>query len=246
VSIKNLSAHTTYLVPEYHYMKISSEKIYSNKGNMEVLSLVPLGKHVILDIGCGAGDNAKQLIEKGNIVDGITISDTEKEAVKNIVRNVWVHNAEQGLPGNMSELYDIVILSHVLEHICYPQKLLSDLKRSLSKDGKIIVALPNIMHYQSRLKLIEGNFDYQEAGVWDYTHFRWYTFKTAKELFKHNGYEIEFADVSGELPFGRITKKIFSRKIQQFLFAVLKGISKGFFGNQILVVARPIVNTHID
>jgi hypothetical protein len=57
--------------------------------------------------------------------------------------------------------------AHVLEHICYPDKLLTDIRMVLKKDGRFIVALPNIMHYKARMQLIMGNFNYnsQDSGT---------------------------------------------------------------------------------
>lgn len=219
-------------------MKETFDKVYSNKGNLDVLALVTPGEKKILDLGCGAGDNAKALIELGYTVDGITLSDEEAAIVKKIVRNVFVFNLENGLPEALKEKYDVVILSHVLEHICYPGKLLQDIKKIVHSGSRIIIALPNIMNYKSRIQLMLGNFDYKDAGVWDYTHFRWYTFKSAKQLMKENGYEIVYADVAGELPFGRISKLIFSSKVDKFLFKMLKFISRGMFGSQIVLVVK--------
>lgn len=219
-------------------MKNTSEKIYINKGNTEVLAMVPANAKHILDIGCGAGDNAIALVSKGYIVDGITLSDEEASVAKNVMRKVFVFNLENGIPGTISEKYDVIILSHVLEHICYPDKLLNGIKSIIKPSSRIIVALPNIMNYKSRLQLMAGNFNYQEAGIWDYTHFRWYTCSTAEKLLKQNGFNVLYSDVSGDLPFGRVTKKIFGIRVQKAIFNFLKRISKGFFGYQILLLAE--------
>ena len=100
-------------------MRNSSEKVYHyKKGNPYVIGLVPKGAKYILDIGCGAGDNADILRDMGYTVDGITISEAEREEARKIMRNVYVHNVEQGIPAEISGKYDVIILSHVLEHIC--------------------------------------------------------------------------------------------------------------------------------
>ena len=218
--------------------KESSEKIYINSGNEDVLKLVTLPESRILDVGCGSGALAKNLSAAGHIVDGITISAKEYEAAGKFLETVYIHNLENGLPENiLPSQYNYVICSHVLEHIVYPEKLLKDIYKVLKPGGFLVVALPNIMHYKSRLKLIAGKFEYEDAGIWDNTHVKWYTFNSAKKLFTEYGFLIEKATVTGELPLNSLFSKIFSASIRKRIFAGLIKLSKGFFGYQILVKA---------
>ena len=152
-------------------MEKSKQKIYSNSGNNDVLELIPAGAKYILDIGCGDGANARLLIKRNCIVDGITISEAEKDIAAEVMREVYVYNIENGLPEKADAVYDVVICSHVLEHICYPQQLMNDIHRALKPNGTLIVALPNIIHYQSRWQLARDNFNYKDAGNWAYNHF---------------------------------------------------------------------------
>jgi len=221
-------------------MRNSSQKVYSyKKGNPYVINLVPENAKYILDIGCGAGDNADILREMGRVVDGITISEDEREAAGKIMRNVYVHNVENGLPPEINNKYDAIILSHVLEHICYPQKLLKDIRSILNPGGVLIIALPNLMHFRSRWKLMRGNFEYQEYGIWDYTHFRWYTYRSGKKLLEENGYTVSSSDVSGEIPFEPKLKKVIPGSARRGIYKALKKISPGLFGFQLLYVATP-------
>ncbi|MBK8515217.1 MAG: class I SAM-dependent methyltransferase [Saprospiraceae bacterium] len=219
-------------------MKSVINKIYANTGNDSVLSLIDLSKkHKILDIGCGRGDNAKILNQYGHIIDGITLSEEEAIEAQKYMRNVLIHNLEYGLPqAILSREYDIIICSHVLEHICYPTKVLLDIHRVLKKEGNIIVALPNLMHYKSRIQLLFGNFNYKDTGVWDYTHFRWYTFKTGRNLLEKSGFKVENAEVSGDIPLLTILNFIPSN-VRQKIFSLLTFFSKGLFGGQLLYVA---------
>lgn len=221
-------------------MRTSAGKVYSyKKGNPYVISLVPKTAKYILDVGCGAGDTGEMLNEQGFVVDGITLSEDEKREAQKVMRNVYVHNVEQGLPKEINERYDVVILSHVLEHICYPQRLLKDIHDRLAPGGILIIALPNLMHFNSRWKLARGNFNYEEYGIWDYTHFRWYTFRSAQDMLRENNYDVELADVSGWIPFEHRLKKVTPSRMRNGLFSLLKRISPGLFGFQLLYVAKP-------
>lgn len=216
----------------------SSDKEYSNEGNPDVLKFFKKPGEV-LDIGCGVGDNARILNGNGFKVDGITIAKAELLSAQAHLRQVWLFDVENGLPPEtLEKKYDYIICSHVLEHICYPDKLLKDSLSILKSNGILIIALPNLMHYQSRLQLLKGNFNYQEAGIWDNTHFKWYTFSSGRKLLEENGYEIIIADVTGQLPANSIFSKFISKKLSLKIYNVLKSLSKGLFGYQLLYVAK--------
>ena len=213
------------------------DKVYSNTGNRDVLALVEGRSKLVLDVGCGAGDLAALLQQQGHVVDGISISESEIQTAKPFLRNAWLQNLEQGLPPVAPASYDAVVCSHVLEHICYPKQLLKDIHASLKEDGYLVVALPNIMHYKTRFELMGGNFKYDQQGLWDYTHFRWYTYLSAKKLLEEHGFHVAFASVSGELPLNSLFSKILPAGIRKGIYKMLTGISKGFFGYQLLYKA---------
>lgn len=219
-------------------MQTVSEKTYSNQGNADVLAEVfrLLKKGHVLDIGCGVGDNARVLSRNGYIVDGITLSPDEAAMAKPFLDQVFIKNLEEGLPA-LERKYDLIICSHVLEHIAFPTKLMADLRSVLKPEGVLIVALPNLMHYRSRFRLLMGNFDYEESGIWDETHLRWYTFKTGKDLLLKYGFTVEKAWVGGDLPFLRVLK-IIPVEYRKFIYFLFTCISKGLFGGQLLYTAK--------
>lgn len=212
-------------------------KSYRNQGNHDVLRFVK-GTGKVLDIGCGGGDNAILLKEKGFEVDGITISEIELNEATPHLRNGYIYNLENGLPKDvLQEKYDYIICSHVLEHICYPEKLLLDIGKSLKQDGKLIVGLPNLLHYKSRWELLKGNFNYQSAGIWDNTHFKWYSFESGAKLLEEYGFKIISKSVTGQLPAATLFSKFLSKNNALRLYNQIIKISPGFFGYQLLYVA---------
>ena len=101
-------------------MATCTERVYRNQGNKYLVDFIPPGKKV-LDCGCGAGDNARLLAEQGCSVVGITISPEEGVLAKRYCTSVIVADLEVGLPQAVSEPFDIVIASHVLEHLRRPK-----------------------------------------------------------------------------------------------------------------------------
>jgi 2-polyprenyl-3-methyl-5-hydroxy-6-metoxy-1,4-benzoquinol methylase len=221
-----------------------SNRIYKNSGNSVVLNEIHNFKNTsakILDIGCGNGDVARNLNNLNYIIDGITISEQEAINSRKVMRKVLIYNLENGLPIDLLDIkYDIIICSHVLEHICYPTNLLRDIKNILSDKGILIVCLPNLLHYKSRLVLLMGNFHSSDlGGIWDSTHFKWYTYNSGRELLEKNHFNMKSMYVTGEMPFGILFKWV-PLKIKRRVFSLLIKISKGFFGEQLVYIAKNI------
>jgi hypothetical protein len=63
----------------------------------------------------------------------------------------------------------------------------------------LIVSLPNVAHWQIRLRLLAGRFNYEDYGVMGRTHLRFYTVKTGRDLLKAQGYIIETLYIAGSV-----------------------------------------------
>jgi 2-polyprenyl-3-methyl-5-hydroxy-6-metoxy-1,4-benzoquinol methylase len=218
-------------------MRSVEAKSYKNHGNPAVLGCVPDESHAILDVGCGAGDNARLLARVGRVVDGVTLSASERDKAQQHCRKVVIHNLETGLPAELKGPYDCVICSHVLEHICWPEKLLRDIRERLSPSGLLVVALPNVFFYKNRWNLIRGRFNYEESGLMDNTHFRWYSFRSAQALLGSAGFDILGAEADGSFPIP-FRRRLFSHSVTRLVDAWAAAAFPGLFGYQMVFTAR--------
>lgn len=159
--------------------------------NKVVLSVVPPTAKRILDIGCGAG-NLGEFLSRGTGVEvvGITYSPREAELASSRLAAVHCANLNDFDFGALG-LFDCVILSHVLEHLYDPHALLERLKVALIPESVIIVALPNVLWWKQRLNFAIGRWRYQDSGILDRTHFRFFDRRTSAELLSNAGYKIE-------------------------------------------------------
>ncbi len=171
--------------------------VYKDYLNPYLLEHVPK-KSFILDVGCSNGLQGKYLREKkGCIVYGVDISrQAIKEAKKNLDKAEIVDIEKDNLP--FKEKFDVIIFSDILEHLAYPEKVLSKLKKHLKKDGLVAAAIPNVANLKIRLHLLLGKWDYQELGILDKTHLRFFTKRTARQLFEDSGLKIIKEDWSPE------------------------------------------------
>ena len=114
-------------------MHIYSEKIYTNQGNYELLDGIQLNAGNLLDVGCGAGDNARILKESSAIfqITGITASKLEAVEAEKYMSRCLVSDIEEDLPATLEKNgFDCIIFSHVLEHLREPSTVLSKFLQS--------------------------------------------------------------------------------------------------------------------
>lgn len=215
-------------------------RCYHNEGNAALLELIPARPGLrVLDCGCGAGDNARRLAARGCSVTGITISPVELELASSFCQRVCLGDLNQGLPEMVGTGYDIVVMSHVLEHLANPSTLLRDAKKALREGGMVAVALPNVAFYPLRCRLLLGRFEYTETGVLDSTHLRFYTFDSGKRLLEASGYRVLVARASGNFPLWRLRAMMPGRLVDRINGTAVR-LFPNLFGVQSLYLAHPV------
>jgi SAM-dependent methyltransferase len=189
-----------------------------------------------LDVGCGAGDNARILAEHGWTVHGITLSQVEHASAVHVCSKVWVHDLDTGLPQETEGQYDLAVFSHVLEHLRTPESLLRQISRVLRPGGQIIVALPNVLNWHQRVLFLLGRFNYTDQGIMDVTHLRFYTYSSGRAMLEACGFRVVSAKTAGSvLPWGPIRRVIpsFTSAVDRFFCLIRPGL----FGRQLLYLA---------
>ncbi|MBX6390621.1 MAG: class I SAM-dependent methyltransferase [Frankia sp.] len=191
---------------------------YRNAGNRALVDLIDIPPGRALDCGCGAGDNARLLTQRGWRVTGVTIDPAEGAAAAAHCAAVVLADLTAGLPfaagegtpagdpapGAAAGPFDLVVLSHVLEHLADPAALLAEARRVLAPGGRIAVALPNVLHYRQRAEFLRGRFEYTETGLMDATHLRFFTVTSARRLVESAGLAIRAQRATGGLPWWRL------------------------------------------
>lgn len=107
--------------------------------------------------------------------------------------------------------FDVILLADVLEHLIEPLPALEKVKKLLKNEGEIIISIPNIRHYSSFIKIfIKGNFQYEDSGIFDYTHMRFYCQKDIIKLVQKAGFTIEKSEGSIKNYQGKSVAKFFN------------------------------------
>lgn len=180
-------------------LPLAMSQIYGRIFNEEGLSLTHLkivelvGKDKeVLELGSSIGYLTKQMVLNNCQVDIVEVDEEDARAAKRFARKAFVGSLEEiNTIKRIGDAYDVIVASNILEHLKNPDRTLHLIKEKLKKDGKILIALPNIACWAIRKDLFfRGKFNYQETGILDKTHLRFYTYYTAQSLVEQNGLKI--------------------------------------------------------
>jgi len=166
-----------------HTGKDKEFKIFYKYYKKNYLRHLPKNKHAkILDIGCGTGHFLYFLKKSGyKKYSGIDLSE---EAIKfckkkKLASTIIKADAESYLKKSQTK-YDVIIMNDVIEHIPKNNivKLLSLIKKQLSKNGKLIIKTINVANP------ITGN----SSRYLDFTHTTGFTQESLSQVIKVSGF----------------------------------------------------------
>lgn len=218
------------------------DRVYSNCGNPPLLDLLDKGYTRLLDVGCGAGDNAA-LIKARNPnckIVGITHSSAEAAIATTHMEKCWVADIERELPSELTDQsFDVLLFSHVLEHLRDPATVLARFSRVLSKGGQTLIAVPNVLSWGMRLQFLRGDFEYQSSGVLDDTHLHFFTYRTADKYLLSKAIDLQLTHkvVSGNVPLWVLRRHIFPREVSRHIDEFGCRHWPNLFGWQVLIRA---------
>lgn len=200
----------------------------------DLISLInPNAKGIkILEIGAAYGETLCFLKQNSIASEAVGVDifeDTKnKQNYKPIDKFIFGDIEKIDLP-EYEKHFDLILLPDVLEHLIEPKRVLDKLKMYLKEDGQIILSMPNIRHYSALKQIfLKGDFQYEESGIFDYTHMRFYCRKNIQELLESSGYKV----VKQESSITNFKGKSITKAINLITF----GIFEEFFSYQYFFV----------
>jgi glycosyltransferase involved in cell wall biosynthesis len=212
-----------------------SLKLGYESSHTVALAAVPDGSRV-LDIGCGPGDLARELLKKRCSVDG---ADQAPPVEPSPFGTFTAWKEPETLEVDLSR-YDVVLLLDIIEHLQEPERFLDGLRAAArAHQPAFVVTTGNVTFFVVRFQALLGHFNYGRRGILDLTHGRLYTFKTLRLLFEQCGFRVErligipapYPLALGDGWLGRVLVRI---------NAFLIRLSRGLFSYQIFLVASPL------
>lgn len=207
---------------------------YYQNAREEIVGFIPPRAHRILEVGCGEGHFGRRLKDE-----------TEREVwgVEVVVAAARVaeQHLDKVLRGDISTLmddlppnyFDAVVFNDVLEHLVDPDDILDRVKRHLSEGGVVVSSIPNIRFFPTFYELlVHRRWEYEESGILDRTHLRFFTIESIRAMYERLGYEVLRHEGINELD--RLPKK----------FRIVNGILRGRLSDmrypQFATVAHPL------
>jgi len=217
-------------------------RVYANRGNSVLLDLLDNRYTRVLDVGCGAGDNAALIKARSQSCEvfGITHSSAEAAIANAHLTKCWVADVEGDVPCDLaSQTFDALIFSHVLEHLRNPATVLARFTKLLSQGGQVIVAVPNILSWRMRLQFLRGDFQYQSEGPLDDTHLRFFTYQTADKCLLSEAADLKLTHKVGDgnVPLGVFRRHILPQKVRAQIDVWGCRHWPNLFGGQVLIRA---------
>lgn len=180
----------------------------------EVVRMAGTGKRV-LEIGAGPGSITRLLKEHGDC--RITALELDASAIEKLapycesVHQSDLNNSRWTSP--IEGKFQVIVAADVLEHLHDPEATLGAMKDLLDRDGYIIVSLPHVGYNGVLACLIQGDFAYNDHGILDKTHVRFFCIQNIQRLLDEAQFNIieaqfivrrpertEFADFWRKLP----------------------------------------------
>ena len=147
-----------------------------------------------MEFGCSGGRRLGHTYKQKNtdtVWHGVDIFQPALNHAKDMIDSSWKMDANKLKPNKtmLKTPYDALVYGDVIDHLIQPDNSLPDHFKLLKKGGKVIICIPNIQHWTVMKHALDGNWEYQDQGILDRAHLRFFTRKSFRKLLDRVGLE---------------------------------------------------------
>ncbi len=150
---------------------------------LEVMRIRAFETGRLLDVGCGGGAFLRRMRKAGWVVTG-TEPDAKAAARLAAQERFPVYSSLEDLIQEGGLHFDVIVLSHVIEHLPDPIHTLAQLRSLLSKGGRLLLTTPNALSLGSRI------FGASWRGLEPPRHFNVFSPVSLRQALEHAGFHI--------------------------------------------------------
>jgi len=215
---------------------------YRTQSRPEVMRLLPSLKPTlkVLEVGCGEGLFSSQIPGETETW-GIEPDKSSAAVAQRKLTKVFSSTFEETKKELPARYFDLVVCNDVIEHMTDHDLFLRSIQDHMAQGSYLVGSLPNVRFYRNLFNLIVArDWHYQDSGVLDRTHFRFFTSKSWRRSLEGAGFEVRRLEGLNELPpFGWGPRTIAERLFRNALIALSGGAAKDIKFLQIGFVAVP-------
>lgn len=171
---------------EVNSIKIAIKKVLKSLKSSKNLTYQPYGAKKALEIGCGNGELLKKLDSLGWECTGTEIDKKNIQITKTKLPHIKIINGDINETEQLNnENFDLIVMSHVLEHMYDINRILIRLNELLSDNGKLIIQVPNFECWEARC------FGRYWRGLELPRHLHHFTKDTLEQILRKNHFSAE-------------------------------------------------------
>lgn len=190
-AVNHVNAAQTLADQEPHFRDVwETGSTYSVNLRLDLLSMMDMERPGlrVLDASCACGTNLMRIREANPSAKLYGIELNEKTAaIARCFGEISNEDVEQLDRPDWDGTFDYVIAGDIIEHLRDPWAAVRHFARLLKPGGAILASVPNILFCEQIYDLMQGRWDYADAGILDRTHLRFFTKQTTRELFEGSG-----------------------------------------------------------
>ena len=167
---------------------------YSFFPRRDLMSLMDFSKAGlrVLEIGCACGATLREIGAQNPSVRLYGVELNEKAAeIAAPYATILSMDVERLDPSQVAERFDYIVMGDVIEHLQNPWKAIENMRKLLAPGGEVIASIPNVAHISTFYGLLSGRWTYEDMGILDRTHFRFFTKKEIIKLFQEAQFDIQ-------------------------------------------------------
>jgi len=195
-----------------------------DRHNPDLLRMMPACARRVIEVGCSTGALArayKQRTPGCHYLGVEQVADYAEQAREHC--DVCLVLDIERAPEDFWQQQvgaDCWVFGDTLEHLGNPWQVLRRIRGGMPPQGALVLCVPNAQHWSLQARLAAGVLRYEDSGLLDRTHLRWFTRQTLLEMLEQTGFRVE-----------QLQARIFAEPARESFLPLIAGMARAAGGD---------------